>query len=269
MNSPAQSIVRLAETAHRILQSDSGYIQNKALISGLFRLTRSFSGKEEVRLTLVDSLYSTNVATKRLYGISDIAGKLRGAFRNDDAEVKKTAAQWVESGFANENPLYALFAAGYGIDKFGEEGKAAVSLLSKYLYFVTDYSFPIYDSLGAKYHYIVPVTLPRQKDEPEFRRRFVRLEKINREYAVNDFDKLDALFWLCGKVYTGSYSLVLSKERYVRLLDYLKPPPSEKTDPYIKTKIDEHIHGSGSPLTEILGKEFYEFIQQIQTLMKE
>lgn len=40
------------------------------------------------------------------------------------------------------------------------------------------------DSVYAQnfYHCIAPVTLPRQKDGPEFRRRFVRLEKINREY---------------------------------------------------------------------------------------
>jgi hypothetical protein len=41
-----------------------------------------------------------------------------------------------------------LFAADYGIGASGKGGQSAVSLLSKYLYFATGYTFPLYAVLG-------------------------------------------------------------------------------------------------------------------------
>jgi hypothetical protein len=266
MSQIPHNISGLADLAYRALNGgDSAYVHNKALIHDVFCHTRGFPHREEVRLTLVDSMYSTQVAARRLYGISDIAEKLRRAF-TDDTVLKDCAAQWIQDGFTENNPLYGIFAADYGTDKSGRKGEAAPSLLSKYLYFATDYSFPIYDALGAKYHFIAPVTPAlRKSKKPDFQNRFITLTAVNKKYAVNDFDKLDALFWLCGKISAGSYSLVLNKERYVRLFEYLNLPPKE-TGENIKTGINKHIRNSGGPLPEILGKELYGFILQIQDI---
>jgi hypothetical protein len=185
------------------------------MISQFFAPSCAVSHKEEVRLTLIDSCFSTNVASRRLFGISDIANRLRAAFKNGDAEAKEAAAQWIAGSFDGANPLCALFAEKYGVNKAGEEQKAAYSLLSKYFYFATGFAFPIYDKLGSDYYY-----LAGEASKPDFQARFRSLQKIMNENAVDGFDQLDNFFWLYGKVDTGSFSLVLNKERYAALAAY-------------------------------------------------
>jgi hypothetical protein len=259
MSNGGQSLASLAGLAYRALNDgDSGYARNKALISQFFRAGAERAGppaiehREAVRLTLIDSLYSTQVASRRLYGITDIADALRRDFP-DDAALITCAAQWIADGFDTVNPLYGLFAAQYGINKSGESEKGAYSLLSKYLYFATEYSFPIYDALGAEYHYIAG-----KKTAPDFQRRFRALKEILDENAIDGFDKLDAFFWLYGKVTEGSFSLVLSKARYVDLMRYAQSKPLAVVMEEVRTG------QNAAALQEILGAALYEFIRNTQ-----
>jgi hypothetical protein len=252
------NLAGLATLAHRALnEGDSEYARNKALISQFFSDSCAVAYKEEVRLTLIDSLYSTQVASRRLYGITDIAESLRRAFP-DDAALKICAAEWVNSGFATANPLCSLFAANYGVDKSGKTGKSAASLLSKYLYFATDYSFPIYDALGAKYHYIAG-----KKTAPNFQKRFRALKEIMDENSIDGFDKLDNLFWLYGKAHTGSFSLVLSAKRYVELMR------CAQTKPAVAVVEEVRAGQNAVVLQEIFGPALYEFIQTTKLFNKE
>jgi hypothetical protein len=252
------NLATFAALAHRALnEGDSEHARNKALISQFFRDSCAVAYKEEVRLTLIDSLYSTQVASRRLYSITDIAESLRRAFP-DDVAFKICAAEWVNSGFATANPLCGLFAANYGVDKSGKTGKSAASLLSKYLYFATDYSFPIYDSLGAKYHYIAG-----KKTTPGFQKRFRTLKEIMDENSIDGFDKLDNFFWLYGKVTAGNFSLVLNKARYVALMRYAQTKPAAAV-------VEEVRAGQNAAvLQEIFGPALYDFVQTTKLFDKE
>lgn len=258
MNDNQNNLAALAELAHQALnRGNAEYARNKALIAQFFAPACAAGHKEEVRLTLIDSLYSTNVAAKRLFGIGDIAEKLRGEFKGGDAEVKEQAARWVENKFDRANPLYALFAANYGLNKKGKEGQAAVSLLSKYLYFATDYAFPIYDALGAEYYY-----LAGKKSVPGFQARFRILQEIMDENGIDGFDQLDSFFWLYGKVDTESFSLVLNKARYTALTNYR----GDKTIADIVKSIS--AGKDAAPLRDIFGADLYGFIQKTAALDK-
>ena len=257
MNNNKNNLAALAGLAHRALNgNDTEYARNKALIAQFFNAECAVEHKEEVRLTLIDSLYSTNVAAKRLFGISDIAEKLRGM--GGDAEIKEQASRWIAGGFDNANPLYDLFAADYGLNKNGEEGKAAVSLLSKYLYFATGYSFPIYDALGAEYYY-----LAGKKSMPGFQARFRILREIMDENGIDGFDQLDNFFWLYGKVETESFSLVLNKARYTALANYRRDNPIANIIGAISAD-----NGSAA-LQKIFGADLYTFMQQSAHVGKE
>jgi hypothetical protein len=258
MDKNQSDLAGLADLAHRALnEGDSEYARNKALISSFFRDSCAVAYKEEVRLSLLDALYSTQVASRRLYGITDIAASLRSAFP-DDAALKTCAAEWISGGFATSNPLYGLFAANYGMNKRGTPEKGAYSLLSKYIYFMTGYSFPIYDALGAEYHYIAG-----KKTAKDFQKRFRALKTIMDENAVDGFDRLDNFFWLYGKVDTGSFSLVLSKERYVKLMRYAQAKP-------VAVVVEEARTGQNAAgLQEIFGAALYAFIQNTKVFNKE
>ena len=206
---------------------------------------------------MIDSLYATNVAAKRLFGIADIAQALRGAFKGGDAEVKEQAARWVTGGFDSANPLYGLFAAKYGTNKEGGEGEAAVSLLSKYLYFATGYAFPIYDALGAKHF-----SIAKKKTPGHFQSRFRVLREIIDENGIDGFDKLDNLFWLYGKVQEGSFSPVLNKTQYGALAKY----KGEKHIGDIAGSI--RAGKDAAPLKKIFGADLYGFIQKTAALDK-
>jgi hypothetical protein len=118
MNQNPPNLAALAELAHRALNADdTEYTLAKAAISQFFRPSCAVAHKEEVRLTLIDSLFSTNVAAKRLFGISDIAQSLRGAFPCGDDVLKESAMQWIDSGFNSANPLYLLFVTKYDTSK--------------------------------------------------------------------------------------------------------------------------------------------------------
>jgi hypothetical protein len=260
LNKNQPNIAALASLAYRALNNGaSEYARNKALIAQFFSDDfRQVSCREAVCLTLIDSLYSTNVAGKRLYGISDIAGELRRVSK-DNAALKASADQWITAGFDKKNKLYGLFTAVYGVDKSGQSGKKAVSLLSKYLYFATGFKFPIYDNLGWKSRSIAKVKIPNAKGESDFQHRFRSLSLMLREHGIDGFDQLDCLLWLYGKVQTLSFSTVLDEKRYVKLARYGKEADENAA---IKRAVDDTRAGKNpDALQAIFGKPLYQFIQ--------
>jgi hypothetical protein len=263
MSKNQNNLAALALLAHNALNGgDTEYARNKALIAQFFRPSCAVEHKEEVRLTLIDSLYSTNVSSRRLFGISDIAQSLRGAFPGGDKEIKAQAALWIKNGFDNENPLYPLFAANYGVNKGGGGGEAAYSLLSKYLYFATGYAFPIYDALGKKYFSIAQRKARRtgKKGQPDFQKRFRVLKAIMDDTGIGGFDQLDNLFWLYGKVKESSLSPVLNKARYAELTKYRGKRSIESVVKEIRT-----ANNAAKP-RKIFGADMYMFIKQTAAL---
>src|SRR5690606_32084798 len=100
-----------------------------------------------LRLTVIDSYYSTQM-NKRIFGIEDIANKIE-EFKTDDF-LKKQCEIFLDNPTKSNSDISRLFEDKFGIHKNGNESGQAASLISKYLYFLMDYKFPIFDSLAIE-----------------------------------------------------------------------------------------------------------------------
>ena len=211
-----KNLAALTEHAHRALYSaDAEYARARAFITQLFAPAFAGDCKEEARLTVIDSLYSTHVAATLWCGLPDIAQALRAVSPDDDV-LRGYAACWVDDGFANTaNPLHGLFAAQYGVNNRCLQGRPARSLLSKYLHFITHGNFPIYDKLGAAHYHLAGEPCPE-----DFVERFQAMNKIIKKHNIASFEKLDNFFWLYGKIQKSNFSLILNKECLHALLQY-------------------------------------------------
>ena len=103
-------------------------------------------------------------------------------------------------------------------DSVGKKEKKAVSLISKYLYFLTGYQFPIYDSL-VKIAY--PKVIKEFNIETGYSKitdaNFVQaLSALNQLSGINDFEKLDNFLWYSQKVENNSFSLIYSKKEHLK-----------------------------------------------------
>ncbi len=205
-------------------QDNSGYSLNKATILKVFKATNTYTTDDILaRLTLIDSMYSTQMS-RRYYGLEELAKVL--AEINQNKPLEKAFIGFLKDKsydpFVIKGKKTNLFSEKYGIGKNGEDKGQAVSLISKYAYFETEFRFPIYDS-------IVREMYPRiwnycgfpQSEMLEFKYndmiRFVEMinsmiSKLNSTYV--NYDSLDRVLWYVGKIYRGNLSLVLSREEY-------------------------------------------------------
>lgn len=203
-----------------------------------------------VRLTLIDSMYSTQM-NRRYYALDELAdalfvlsegksGNLRKMFlkfvKNPDAEVDLfdydtydyDASQALLKRRTN------LFSENYGIGKDGNDKGVAISLISKYAYFETDFQFPIYDSIACEMYPIVwhfcgfgKTSRPKLKVKNDTGgingaatmvtyvkaiKTLIKNFKFDKEPQCYDF--LDRFLWFVGKIIRGNLSLVLSREEY-------------------------------------------------------
>ncbi len=201
-----------ADKAYSDLQS-SQYAKEKAFISRCFQMDiDSQFDKVKLRLHLINSLYSTQM-NKRYYGTEELAEAL--ALYSDEKLIEE-----VYKYVNNETSeiLDKLFTEKYGYNSLGKKEKKAVSLISKYLYFLTSYQFPIYDSL-VKIAY--PKVIKEYNIETGYSKitddNFVKaLSKLNQLSGIKDFEKLDNYLWYSQKVENNSFSLIFSKEEHLK-----------------------------------------------------
>ncbi|SMP10645.1 hypothetical protein [Chryseobacterium profundimaris] len=200
------------DEAYLDLQS-SHYAKEKAFINRCFHMDKhNLFDKVKLRLHLIDSLYSTQMS-KRYYGIEELAEAL---VQYSDEELINNANQYKNNG-KNEF-LEKLFYEKYGYNSIGEKEKKAVSLISKYLYFLTSYQFPIYDSL-------VKIAYPKVIKEYNIKTGYTKitdanfvqaLSKLNQLSEINNFEKLDNYLWYSQKLESNSFSLIFSKEEHLK-----------------------------------------------------
>lgn len=173
----------------------------------------------KLRLHLIDSLYSTQMS-KRHYGIEELGEAL--ALYSDE-QLLAAAAHYVAC--ENCDILETLFAQKYGYNSVGMKEKKAVSLISKYLYFLTAYQFPIYDSLvKISYREAIKEFEGKAKYAKVTDANFVHaLSELNQLAGINNFEKLDNYLWYSQKLNTKSYSLILSKEEHIKKLRQCVP----------------------------------------------
>lgn len=256
------------ELAYSILQNETTYNRSKKIISDIFKIIREDRFETIIfRLTIIDSYYSTQMG-KRLFGIDDLAKKLF-EISEDDKELRKICFDFL-TDISNENLLHELFHNKYGIRKTGHNAGHAPSLISKYLYFLTDYKFPIYDNLVKTSYKLV------KKKYPQFELSmlndnfdlsyFYKIKQLNNISETNDFDKLDNLLWLIGKLTEGSLSLILDKDRYIKLMikiNIKKETESKKVDLETRNYIKENI----TDLTDIFNYDEIKFLKYTFSLI--
>ncbi|WP_339895396.1 hypothetical protein [uncultured Algibacter sp.] len=249
-----------AELSHNILNSETQYQSNKAIISALFndKPTNDFESVVKNRITIIDSYYSTQMS-KRLYGIDELANTL--AQYSDDILKTETTK------FLN-NPregciINSLFSKEYGIDKSGKAFGKSISLISKYIYFLNAGNFPIYDSLAIdSYKLLKKNRLITTKITINEENYFGYLKQLNLDTNINNYEKLDNLLWLLGKLSKGSFAILMNKDKYESLIKNLsvklKSVKSKQKDNLIRKHIKEIYQTSD--LFSDNQKTFFEFV---------
>ena len=188
MDSKIRELINLTDD---ILDKETSYSDHKIIISNYFEnspIIFNLKDKEKLfiikrRLILIDWAYSTNIGLNR-FGLEELTDAI---FKfNTDEELKKKSQDLIKY-LDKKNPIIVnLFDLEYGI-----KHRKTKSLISKYLYFLNGYEFPIYDSLVKK----------QIKYNGEDIIKFLEIiKKINEDLKINDFDKLDQLFWVKGKI---------------------------------------------------------------------
>lgn len=203
-----------SEAYYNVLQ-ESRYAIEKAFISRCFQTDmEKHYDNVKLRLHVIDSLYSTQMS-KRHYGLEELATALS---QYSDEKLIFEAHQYLNNE-ASEI-LDSIFRGKYGYNSVGKKEKKAVSLISKYLYFLTNYQFPIYDSLvKTAYQLAVKEFKDKVIHHKITDSNFVQaLSQLNQLSKINNFEKLDNYLWYSQKLKLESYSLISPKEEHLKKL---------------------------------------------------
>jgi len=235
-----------SELSNLFLDKRTDYFNDKQIIKKIF----SINGVDHqetirIRLTIIDSYYSTNMS-RRYYGIQNISKRILDYY-NDDNSFKNDLLQFIIEPFNNDQ-IIDLFKQSYGISKDGEPKGKAISLLSKYAYFLTDYNFPIYDSIVFETYPKIVMKYPElgldKNLSTDISSFIAMINSLNRVSGVNNFNKLDNLLWLVGKIIRGNFSLILDEETYLKIVDQINFNSKTKSlekDRIIKNYIFENL----------------------------
>lgn len=252
----------LAESANQILSKGTKYSKDKEIISEIFTSSKSMKDKVILRLTVIDSFYSTQM-NKRFFGIEEISDSIN-EISDDDEKLINITFEYING--ENKNKISSLIGSKYGYKKIGQPHGKASSLITKYLYFLTKYKFPIYDSLvkksyeniKKKYQELNIPKLPRECNYSYFK----AFKELSHTTKINDFDLLDNLLWLYGKIREGTFSLILKKQEYLNLVGEISFSEKVKSREADKT-IREYIKNprNKNKLNSLLGKRMIDFIE--------
>ncbi len=210
---------------------NNSYSKDKNVIIKIFNTTDGNSYDDILaRLTLIDSMYSTQM-NRRYYALEEIAEKLY------DIGKQIGLKDFFKKMASNPDSItdYSLFDLNYGIDKKGRKKGSAISLISKYAYFETNFKFPIYDSIACemipliwklcewgKFQEIIKYKVGSLKvDGKATIISFIQtinlmIEKLGGNIS---YDHLDRLLWFVGKIRRGNLSLVLTRQQYIECIE--------------------------------------------------
>ncbi len=235
-----------SELASHILDKKTDYFNDKQIINKIFTIS-GIDHQEtiRIRLTIIDSYYSTNMS-RRYYGIHHISKKIFDYY-NDDQTFINDLIKFTNDPFQNDHIL-DIFNSPYGISKLGNPKGKAISLISKYAYFLTNFRFPIYDSIISETYPKIVNKYPEmglEKDLPTDISGFVRImNRLNSVSGINDFNRLDNLLWLIGKILRGNFSLILNEEAYSKIVNSIKTNhniKSAEADGMIKNYVFDNL----------------------------
>lgn len=211
------------------------YSNQRTLINSLFGDREYNKGKVILRLTVIDSLYSTNAAYS-YFSFDEMAERiLEIGSRSDACEYFYRIACLGQDA-------RRLFDEPYGIQKDLSEGSKQMSLLSKYAYYELQQQpgrymlgFPIYDRLAKAAYPVVcrmlgikPLARMGEQSTPSIETYVGCLNQLREAIFGEDtglflgkyqqFDILDAYLWRMGKFDGGNLSLLLGRKDYERFI---------------------------------------------------
>ena len=221
---------------------DFSYPQQRAMINQIFDMTSGANYNVPsimLRLTVIDSLYSTN-AQYSYFSIEEMAKNIHAIGGEEDAVQYFYTLVNRQDGKLGEDKKN-LFSNTYGIRKNCEVGSKQISLMSKYAYYVLiknpekhPLGFPIYDSLAIEMY---PLVCRRIELKPKSKlyisdsiEKYIEaLDEVRNtifcgERDLNGFqqyDLLDAYLWRMGKLNNGNYSLLLTRAEYEQFIQNL------------------------------------------------
>ena len=254
------------------------YIEQREMIDKLF--SEKKEGVERrllllTRLSLLDALYSTGVNRYHPYAVVDIAEAIDEL--GTDHEYVATLATWLDNLDDQQSKALELFNRRFGAltdnsdvkkEKW-EKGTCAISLLSKYSYYLfrlfRQYKdkypsgFPIYDSLAKESYARVLAymgkeeakTCPRSvgRSIVSYLKAIKALgialwgsdeEYMKYEYSMQRFDLLDAYLWRLGKLNKASYSLLLPRGDFAKIKEFQQEKNNKSLTP-ILSQIDDEL----------------------------
>lgn len=246
------------------------YDKNRDLIKSLFDPAIPYNVDVVYkRLVVIDALYSTNM-NQRYYGIEDMANTIY-ALSPSDAGLRVLVCNFRNGGFpaVSSDQIAKAFAMSYGIHKNLARAGSAMSLLSKYFYYLllTDPSekigFPIYDSLASDMYPIVceyvydsgtPRKIVNVKKINHLCDYFLALDQLRNSIGISsiggrslqEFDLLDAYLWRMGKFSGNNFSLLLDKTDYKKLIN-TAPGAAGKTSSDVIDALGAYRKSNGCP----------------------
>jgi hypothetical protein len=215
------------------------YVEQRNMIKCVFNNPACYDlSTVMLRLTVIDSLYSTN-ASYAYFSIEELAKAILDLGSEEDP---KTYFKKIARGKDDDQNL---FGRTYGIRKNTQKGGKLISLVSKYAYYtlLCDESdalgFPIYDSLAIemlpKLSKVLGVSAEfKNKDCIEeyvaclnaLREALFGQDTNQRFERLQQFDILDAYLWRIGKLTHGNYSLLFTKKDYETFFENVFGVPS-------------------------------------------
>ncbi len=257
-----EQLKQFSDLASKILSNNTKYFNDKRLISKIFHLTEHKPDKALLRLTVIDSYYSTQM-NKRFFGIEELSEALKD-ISNDDITLKKYALEYLADTLI-ENDVSRMFRNNFGYTKKGLPYGKAGSLVTKYLYFITSYKFPIFDRLVRQSYKefqrrYKELNLQNVPDECNSK-YFESIKDLKNKTGIESFDMLDKLLWLFGKVREGTYSLIIPKHSYLALVSNISidgKASSKKVDNLIRNYL-KNLHNRRK-LNSLLSEQTMKFI---------
>ena len=250
------------------------YIEQREMIDKLF--SEKKEGVERrllllTRLSLLDALYSTGVNRYHPYAVVDIAEAIDKLGTDD--EYVATLATWLDNLDDQQSKALELFNRRFGDltdnseekkEKW-EKGTCAISLLSKYSYYLfRQYKdkypsgFPIYDSLAKESYPRVLAYMGEEKAKTcprgvgssivSYLKAIKALgvalwgsdeEYMKYEYSMQRFDLLDAYLWRLGKLNKASYSLLLPRGDFAKIKEFQQEKNNESLTPILSQMDDK------------------------------
>ena len=211
------------------------YTNQRTLINSLFCNGGYNQGLVILRLTVIDSLYSTNAAYS-YFSFEEMAERIMALGSRSEA------CDYFYNIARQGGDNLKLFDEPYGIQKDLSEGSKQMSLLSKYAYYeiMQDKSryplgFPIYDRLAKNAYPIVcrllglkPIARMSEQSSPSIETYVRCLDQLRQaifgdnetlfEGKYQQFDILDAYLWRMGKFDGGNLSLLMKRGDYTTFI---------------------------------------------------